>query len=186
MRVYNTKRYTQYNSHCVGCRREFKQHSQIQCCFVVLYCQQWSCRHPHIAWSQVQPGPNSYRGWLCCLCPCFPLAKEARRRWQLHNNARVDTDTSQWQKAKRRYRWTAWGRAALFVCRTSFHCEAVSARIPPLSAWGRRSCGACPSPRWPLLSPHCHPPVATCPGNEAPFLETPVGSRDSSHKLLLK
>lgn len=63
---------------------QFKLHSQIQCYFVVLYYQQWSCKRPHIVWSQVQLGPNSYTGWLCCLCLCYPLG--GRRHWQLDNS----------------------------------------------------------------------------------------------------
>lgn len=62
---------------CTSCE---SLHLRIQCYFVVLCSQRWSCTHPHTVWSPVQSEPNSYTGWLCCWHLCYPLVKRMQTR----------------------------------------------------------------------------------------------------------
>lgn len=77
-------------------------------------------------------------------------------------------------------------RASLSVCQTSFHCEAVSGRIPLLSASAQRSCGDAPLCHSPPLLPHPHPLVGACTGGEVPIPGTPAEGIAFPKKILIK
>lgn len=121
------------------------------------------------------------RWWLVFLLQypgkCFTLSvwQTMCSKIRLGLNDWSDFRAGSWFWKRTSYQSIAWDHASLSVCQTSFHCEVVSVHTPLPSAWGRRSCGAAPSLRLPVLSPHCHPPVGTCLGNEVPSPGTPAG-----------